>query len=306
MIQFSSGKFILGSLICLFTLTNIFHASGQGCSDAGFCSAGSLQAASGSQSEHRSMVSLKATYGAGEKGVTVFQIAPELEWVFRERHSIQASLPYVMTSGKLANHSGIGDALISYSHTIPFDEDRKLGLTLGFRLPTGTTDEPFDSTRTLPMPYQTGLGTTDLILGTSLTWHQWIMAVGVQMVLDNGNKNTYYDSGLGYFDSNGLERGNDALIRVGRLFKLGKVNITPSVLAIYRLNKDEVQDFFGNRRQLKGSDGLTLNLNLAATVPLNERFSLRADAGAPAIVRDVRADGLTRSFAASLAVRYHF
>ena len=302
---------ILALFIFILVAAPVKNLNAQGCSDAGFCSAGNLQAFADGDSVRRSFVAIKTTHGAGEKGVTVFQIAPELEWVISNRHSVQASVPYVFTSGNLGEHHGLGDAILSYSYSKQLNEKAKLGLTAGFRIPTGTTDEEADYTvpsvvLALPMPYQTGLGTTDLILGTSLNFRNTSVALGYQMVLDNNNKNRYYDAGLGYFSSNLLERGDDALLRVGQTFSIKKLQLTPSALMIYRVNKDVITDLSGNKVELKGSDGLTFNLNLAAQIPLGKMFSIRLDAGAPLLVRDTRADGLTRSFAASLSVRYHF
>ena len=298
--------FIAGILVFFSTLFSPQQIFAQGCSDAGFCSAGSLQASTDDDSTKKSTIALKAVYGAGEKGVTIIQLMPELEWSFGKHSSVQASIPLVMTSGKLGDHSGVGDAMISYSHAIPFNEKLNFGLTGGFRIPVGTTDQEYIGKTSLPMPYQTGLGTTDLILGGVMNYSKWQVAVGYQMVLRDNNKNTYTDFGLGYFSSNKLQRGDDALLRAGRMFDLGKLKLTPSVLAIYRVNKDIIETPFGNEIELEGSDGLTLNLNVAATWMFLDALSLRLDVGAPAVVRDYRADGLTRSSVAALAVRYHF
>ena len=229
--------FIAGILVFFSTLFSPQQIFAQGCSDAGFCSAGNLQASADDDSTKKSTIALKAVYGAGEKGVTIIQLMPELEWSFGKHSSVQASIPFVMTSGKLGNYSGVGDAMISYSHAIPFNEKLNFGVTGGFRIPLGTTDEEADYTVSsvlspLPMPYQTGLGTTDLILGGVMNYSKWQVAVGYQMVLSDNNKNAYTDFGLGYFSSNKLQRGDDALLRLGRMFDLGKLKLTPSVLAI--------------------------------------------------------------------------
>jgi hypothetical protein len=277
----------------------------QGCSDAGFCSAGNLQAVTDDTTSNE-IAALKAIYGAGEKGVIIFHLMPELEWSFNKRNALQASIPFVVTSGKLGNNSGIGDMMISYSYSVPLKEEVQLGFTGGFRIPTGSTNKSNNNFYSLPMPYQTGLGTTDLILGASLQLSGWNFALGYQMVINNNNKNSYFDTGLGYFSSRNLQRGDDALIRVGRLFKMGKLNISPSVLTIYRVNQDIIDDSSGNELKVEGSDGITLNLNLSTTYMFLDHYSLRLDAGAPLVVREKRPDGLTRSYVAALAIRRHF
>jgi hypothetical protein len=149
------------------------------------------------------------------------------------------------------------------------------------------------------MPYQTGLGTTDLVVGVSSTYDAWSVALGYQRVLVNNNRNAYVDDGTGYFTSKDYERGDDAILRVGRSIAIDNINIAPSLLAIYRVQQDRVM---GER--VEGSDGLTLNLALAASTSIADRMNLRLDAAAPVLVRKVRADGLTRALVVSLGLTY--
>jgi hypothetical protein len=149
------------------------------------------------------------------------------------------------------------------------------------------------------MPYQTGLGTTDLVVGVSSTFDRWSVALGYQRVLANNNLNTYVDQGLDYFTSKDYQRGDDAILRIGRAIPIADIDLVPSVLAIYRVQQDRVM---GER--VEGSDGLTLNLALAASASIADRMNLRFDVAAPVIVRKVRADGLTRALVVSLSLAY--
>ncbi len=284
----------------------------QGCSDAGFCSAGSLKSATGADSAMASNVSLKAIYGSGEEGVNVIQIVPEFNWQMNQRSSFQFTVPFTFTSGNLGSTSGPGDIILVYTYRLINATGNIFGLSAGTKLATGKTDLKDNSFYSLPMPYQTGLGTYDLILGASYQFDRWAAAAGYQRVLVNENENTFLhypfvdDEEGGYFISNKLDRGDDALLRLNYNAKIGDVTFTPGLLAIYRLNKDQVTGVNGEEFDLKGSDGLTLNITLTSSVPIAGRFSLIGEAGAPALVREVRADGLTRSFVISASIRYHF
>jgi hypothetical protein len=98
------------------------------------------------------------------------------------------------------------------------------------------------------MPYQTSLGTTDLLLGghplpaTSggprrLAW---------QHVLKNSNENAFHHErwmddmrALGYFESPFLQRANDAVARLQYAVPIGRVTVQPGLLAIVHLGQDD-------------------------------------------------------------------
>ena len=65
-------------------------------------------------------------------------------------------------------------------------------------------------------------------------------------------------------------------------------------------NKEDVEV------EIEGSQGLTLNWNLYLDYELNNDQALQLNVGSPFIIRDVRPDGLTRSFVASLEYRIKF
>ncbi|MFM7775330.1 MAG: hypothetical protein ACKO9V_10930, partial [Candidatus Kapaibacterium sp.] len=162
--------------------------------------------------------------------------------------------------GSLGTNGGPGDASVNYSHGIYARDGLEMGLTAGVRVPTGTTDARRSDGRAFPMPYQTGLGTTDVVIGVNATMDRWSVTAGYQRVLVDRNNNTYEDDGLGYFTSAQLRRGDDAMLRAARRFEVEGVAVLPSVLAIYRVQGDRVRNRF-----VEGSDGLTLNAAVAAS-----------------------------------------
>ncbi|HNQ11650.1 MAG TPA: hypothetical protein PKH65_01575 [Bacteroidia bacterium] len=287
--------------LSLFCISGAVYA--QGCSDAGFCSAGSMQNHNG-QDEYvnLSKVSASISYGVGEQGVSIVQFTPEVQIGLFTGTQIQVKIPFMAINGNIGSNSGLGDAIFSITQKLPIDlNDGDILITAGSRIPIGTTDEK-DKDGPLPMPYQTGLGTLDGIGGLSVRLKQWKMSAGFQWVMDDQNKNQFLRAAwLGnedaqkYFESNKLKRGNDALLRIDRSLKVGRFVFTPGVLGIYRLNKDSYVNENGVRSSISGSDGLTLNINLSSDIKINDKAGLNVIAAFPAVVRDKRPDGLTRS-----------
>lgn len=302
-------------LFCLLTFGILFtnNSYSQGCSDAGFCTMGSLQPAEVADSVHRQHFKITFSYGAGEEDVVIMQVIPELELSFLKKNFLQIKIPYSSATGNLSDNSGMGDLAFSLTRRWTETPTSSFSVSAGMKLPTGTTDAASGLPGSLPMPYQTGLGTTDLILGASWIFKTWNVSAGYQKVLNHDNQNTFLKHSTTvnpdlepYYNSNLLERGDDALLRLEKQFKFRNLVVTPGVLAIFRLMKDRITGFSGQQVALNGSEGLTLNITASAAYVLSERFDLQLMAGAPAVVREVRADGLTRSLVLNLGFRYNF
>jgi hypothetical protein len=301
------------AILSIFLIKN--KVAAQGCSDAGFCSVGSLQPMAVVDSFYRHQLQATISYGSGEQGVSVLQFIPEWQWRFSKNLSIQVKVPYVYANGNLGSNSGVGDATLAFSGEVVNRKDVKVNASIGIKAPSGSTDASGDKSfpLVLPMPYQTGLGTTDLILGSSVSFFNWNAGIGFQGVLKNENKNTFAHfryinepDADKYFESNMLSRGNDVLIRIERIFASNKWTFSPGVLAIYRLMEDEIVTAEKNVVAIKGSDGLTLNITGMVTHEISSRITSTLVLGAPVIIRENRPDGLTRSFVFNLGIQYNF
>lgn len=296
----------LRSICLMMTVVGCFCRAvplmGQGCSDAGMCTMGDMRAGVAANERQRSVHgALSCSIGIGDVGVLISSIVPEVSLPLFGDGTLRASLPLVRAHGSLGTNVGFGDASVNYSHRIYRRDGWEMALTTGVRIPTGTTDARMSDGRALPMPYQTGLGTTDVVIGVNTTMDRWTVTAGYQRVLVDRNNNTYEDDGLGYFTSDQLRRGDDAMLRAARRFVVEGIDLVPSVLAIYRVQGDRVMN-----RVVEGSDGLTLNLAVAASTRMTDDVDLRLDLASPLIIRKVRADGLTRSFVAALEIRYRW
>ncbi|MCB0767324.1 MAG: hypothetical protein KDB95_08955, partial [Flavobacteriales bacterium] len=119
-----------------------------------------------------------------------------------------------------------------------------------------------------------------------------------------------------YFESFALERADDAVLRLQYAFPIGRVLLQPGLLGILHMGKDSRLEDTGDaslvhyqpleRREIDGSEGLTLNLTADARYKINETWMLEASYGSPLITRSVRPDGLTRSMVLNLGVRVMF
>ena len=168
----------------------------------------------------------------------------------------------------------------------------------------------------LPMQYQSSLGTFDLIAGLTFSDKHWQFSAGYQQPLSGENKNGFlpeYWNGkpesMNYPSTFSFNRKGDVLLRGARSFSTGNnLFFNAGLLAIYHLGKDKYTNpFEGNRvMDIDGSQGLTLNLTGAAYWQAGKRTRLGISAGIPLAVREVRPDGLTRSWVMAPEISWTF
>ncbi|MBL7952163.1 MAG: hypothetical protein JNM62_10635 [Flavobacteriales bacterium] len=316
----------------LFSALALFNSAGlaQGCSDAGVCTAGPIgQIAPLNDSvshEPRHLARFTYTYAVGEQGVRIMQVQPELSMGLTDRLSLQLKIPYISATGNLGDNGGPGDLVSTASYAFIKEHERNLTAVAGLRLPTGRfTPASFEeatfgpSARPLPMPYQLGLGTTDLLLGMQYRRERWSGTAAYQHVLVQNNQSTflhrYWDgvpAARRYFESYALERANDAVARIQYAVPIKRLTLQPGILAIWHLGKDsrlaipDGADLSPYRIDIAGSEGLTLNVTADARYRVNDAWSVEASIGTPVITREVRPDGLTRALVTNVGLRYAF
>lgn len=294
----------------------------QGCSDAGFCSVGTLK----SETKDTS-VSLKNKLGSnvaiGIGDDKVFILTPAL---FYERQigsnwSSQTKMTVNYAQGNLGNNFGLGDLFQSFSFNKRISKKGFLYLSAGVKVPLNNANYQRNG-RSLPMAYQSSLGTLDGIVGAGFKLQNFKAALGLQIpILNPYASNTKYsansflrsdwDSTLSNAlpSSNGLLRAPDMLFKIEYHWNIGKkFSLTPGLLAIYHLKNDLYQPQKGNKNtiEIAGSHGLTLNILAVATYKLSEKLKIALTFGSPLINRKVRPDGLTRSFVLAPEISFSF
>ena len=250
------------------------------------------------------------SYGLGDESTAIVtsQIEANIT-LLKKKLFAQVKLPYVFTSGNLGSTNGIGDLTLSLSYVAVNKKKTNLSFVGGVKIPTNNADLSSNK-KPLPMVYQTSLGTTDALFGFNYRYNKWDFTFGYQHSF-NANKNGYlhtlvaddktYNS---YFESKNIKRADDVVFRANRSFVIKKATISSGLLFIYHLANDIYTDSLGNRGTLKGSQGLTLNLNFSALLPLSKKTDLVLIFAAPVKTRDARPDGLTREFVVSAGLRF--
>jgi hypothetical protein len=281
----------------------------QGCSDAGFCSLSILKNDAPVSSKH--ILAIGTGYGLGEENTSVISSYLEYKWRLNSKWSVQSKLTSAYASGFLGNNINLGDVYGLASYVAQEKPHHKINILAGFKIPLTVSNDKYQG-RSLPLDYQSSVGTYDIIAGASYILHnKWELNAGIQAPVIQRNKNTFYpdeynDPKAGSFaPTNNFERKPDVLLRAGYLFQTGnKVTVKPNLLAIYHIGKDSYENRFGQRKAINGSQGLTLNagVNTSKTFPNGHQLELVL--ATPFVVREVRADGLTRSFV--INIQYSF
>ena len=254
---------------------------------------------------------LSTSIGKGDRGVIISttQLEANMRLIDKKLFA-QVKLPYAYVSGDLGSVSGLGDITIGATYIAFAKTKSNLSLSGGVKIPTNGANLAND-TLALPMVYQTSLGTTDVLIGAKYTFKKWDFTVGYQHAFNSNNNGYLHRSTIdsnkynSYFESNKLQRADDAIFRANRTFIVKKINFNAGLLFIYHLKNDTYVNNLNQRTTIKDSEGLTLNLNFAAVAPLSKKLDFVFIYASPVVVRKVRPDGLTRKFIVQVGLKYN-
>lgn len=295
-------------IVATFLISLINNINAQGCSDAGFCSVGNTFKG---ETDLKNSFEIGTVYGVGEKDVTLF--SPYLIYTrnFSKSFGLSTKLTSNIANGSFGTRAALGDIFVTGSYkfnTSQYDKF-KWSSIVGLKIPLTSGNDKINNV-SLPMPYQASLGTFDIIAGLDLAVKKWEFNTAIQIPL-NTNKNSYLKELAptdNFVSTNLFERRPDALFRTAYKFKTSNQKFTfkPNVLFIYHLGTDKFVNVFGQKEEIKKSDGLTINGNLIASYKLSNNNSFEASIAAPFLVREVRPDGLTRAFTFGLSYKRNF
>jgi hypothetical protein len=289
-------------LLALSSYTLIVQA--QGCSDAGACSMNSFQPTMGIDetdvSHHR--VTVGSFWGRADNTITVYGGYAEYRGRFDARLVVDARITSLAQQGNDIATFGMSDIVVNASYAASED----LQLTVGAKVPLSRANTTLDQ-RSLPMDYQSSLGTVDAIVGIGYSWSDLhIVAVLQQPLTQNSNQFRADDypplSPLRDFQTTrDFRRAADLVLRISYPLHLhANVRLTPSLVPIYHLADDTYRDENNVERSIAHSQGLTVNGTFFLDVDVSRSSTIQLSVAAPLIVRDARPDGLTRSILASL------
>ena len=292
-------------IFCIITLISIVciinKTKAQGCSDAGFCTIGVLKGNQHSDNVYDTRWGLNTNIGVADGGVFVSTTTIEYNKNIGKKSFLQIKQPFTVTSGGLGSAVGLGDLSLSLSQRVYSQGNVHLDALVGTKISLGSTTFQANGLD-LPMPYQTGLGTNDLILGLSYNFNKWHLVLGYQQPFGRASNNflkEYWqaDAVKDYFNSANLLRKSDILLRIERFININeKWSGSVGMLPIFHLGEDEIVLKDGSNSIVKNSSGLTLNFNAGFSYKLNDFNTLKGSVSAPLIVREIRPDGLTRAF----------
>jgi hypothetical protein len=289
-------------------ILSVNYTFSQGCSDAGICSVNSGFESDGNQFKNR--IEFAAIYSLGEADIAYF--SPYISYTkrFNERFSFTGKVTFSTANGSFGTRSQFGDAFLIGNYTFKEKNNKQWSVLTGLKFPFTASNLKING-YSLPLDYQSSLGTIDLFLGSNLTYKKWDFNAAIQIPVVNLNKNSYFKEygGTNDFPSTNLfERKPDALIRATYSIKTPNKKFTfkPNVLFIYHLGDDSFENIFGQRESINGSEGLTVNGNIITSYTLTKQSSLELSIATPFVVREIRPDGLTRSFVLGLQYQYSF
>ena len=297
-----------GTLILILTLLPLIHF-GQGCSDAGFCTINTLKPNSLNFSEQKNnIIRIGAFTGSADNEIMVWGSYLDYSRRLSKVFGVDFRITQLAQSGNNISSNGIADIFTN----IKYRMSNALGVSAGLKIPLSDGNKSLDGL-TLPMDYQSSLGTLDLILGLAYEIGDLGLSLGYQQPLSQ-NKNTFIsglypeNSPLRQFQTtNNYQRAADIMMRVYYPISISdKFNLTPGVLPIYHLDNDKYTDENGQEALIDGSKGLTVNANVHLDYRLSLESALQFNIGMPLVVRDARPDGLTRGFIATLEYRVNF
>lgn len=297
--------------ITLLTIIVSHLCKAQGCSDAGFCTLGSLKLHNQDTATNHQLT-LMLTAGIGDQGV--FSLSPAIQYDRRimERWNIQLKLTTNYATGSLATTSGLGDLYLASTHTLS-NTKWKTDFTMALKMPL-TNSNLKEGNLALPMGYQSSLGTWDVIAGLNFSNIHWQLALGWQQPITNQNDNEFIPADWNSSDAekflptNKFQREADALLRIAYQGRISEhFVLTGGLLGIYHIAADHYTDPVDQSSvRLAGSRGLTLNLTLMTGLKISERTFLNITFGAPVVAREARPDGLTRSFVITPELKWKF
>lgn len=291
--------------LCMIFVSVANHQlAAQGCSDAGFCTI-PLRPAAASKNN----IQTELAYLRGEENTNLATLSISYSRQLSKKIQWDNKLVAAYIDGSYGSVTNLGDLYSTVRYGVQSKSGKKIYLLGGVKIPFNQSNLKIRNV-SLPMVYQSSLGTYDLIAGAAFSAGKLDMNIAFQLPVVQQNRNSFIKEQAPlpstFPTTNLFRRKADVLWRVGYPLKSknSKWSFHPNLLAIYHLGEDSYENVFGKRETIKGSSGLTLNANLQITYRISQQQSLQLSLATPFVVRDTRPDGLTRSFVASVAYQF--
>jgi hypothetical protein len=293
-------------ILLVLTITRLYS---QGCSDAGICSITSSHHIDSTELKKNSL-EVGYIFGKGLEDVIYNNGFIGYTRDFKNNWGLSSRITYNQATGSFGTLGRQGDIFFVINYKKEFNKNSFIKPSFGLKIPLSASNFKINQIA-LPLDYQASLGTFDALIGMDYSYKKWGVDAALQLPFWQINKNSYFDeySAANDFPSTNLfKRKPDILLRTAYTFnaKNKKWFFKPNVIAIYHLENDTYEDIFGKKQEIKKSQGITINASLITDYNINNENSLRLNIAAPLLVREIRPDGLTRAFIASISYQYKF
>ncbi len=289
-------NFLLKFVIVILQSPSIFYA--QGCIDAGFCS---LQNTNENDSLKLNSLIIGAGNGTGFEDINVFNSYLEYSRFVNENLSIQAKIVFLNADGGLGSNNCFGDLFFTSNYELPAKTNYRYSFLAGVKISLNNANTRNESGFSLPLDYQTSLGTYEFIFGINLQHKNHLeFSTALQIPIINSNENQFlsgtYLNSENFASTNNFKRKPDALLRFPYLYAIpnSKFSFKPNLLSIYHLGKD-IYTNNNNPIKIEGSKGLTINGGVVTNYTFKNKSQIELITAIPLLVREIRPDGLTRS-----------
>ncbi|AFM05703.1 hypothetical protein Fleli_3379 [Bernardetia litoralis DSM 6794] len=314
-----TSKFLILSVVLFLFLAHKKSVFAQGCSDAGFCTMGAMrpdQPFSKKLNIRLRSVSLTQYVGLTKFDDKILSYIAEANVGISDKWQAQIKLPYTFVQGPLANTQGIGDISLSLTRTLIQKKEWQLNATLGAKIPTNNANFKNDIGLSLPMYYQSSLGTYDLIAGIAFLNKNFLFAAGIQHPfnqIDNGFKwgiwkeHPLTETANHYPVAQFLDRGTDAMLRAEYNLRFSKWSMNIGILPIYRFTPDVITSPQTSERiEVQDSKGVAVSGLIGGTYNFSARSSLKLLLGKQLQRRYSNPDGLSREWVNTITYNYLF
>lgn len=270
-------------------------AAQQMCSDAGTCIIGRRNPEAYGEETH-SKLTLDYNLGfSGQDGgdFTINTFTLDADFPFYKLTRFEVILPYRLSTGPIATEKGFGDMMLSFSGYIPTKKFGTIGLTIGAKIASGSSN--FDG---LPLAYQPGTGIDALIFGAGTELKHFSIYAAYLRSLGRSNN-----------DNSLLKKGDDVMLRATLIQPIRKTVLQLELITIKRIQVSSVKVPLIlpiTYMDIDGSNELQVNVVGRVSFMLGDKFRMETAAALPLLKRDFNYDGLKRSFSASTALSYIF
>ena len=262
------------------------------CSDAGICTIGGH-----TETEHsiNTPLTLNLSYGLAFSGkpesITYNSVTAGMSYRFSNSFSAGAQIPFIFNTSTITDISGIGDLILSANYNVPLSKKDNLRFSIGGKFATGKSD--VDS---LPLAYQNGAGTNDVLFAVTYEQKEFFFGLGFQNPFGESNSGNYI-----------LKRSPDLMLRGGFNFNQEKYSLGLESIIIKRLTKSEIKfpnSPTSNFDPVDNSDFIQANLVANASLFVNRELTLSLSSAFPFLERKENWDGSKRALTVSLGLKF--